>query len=84
MGQLQAARPDIRRIVALSEESRADEATFRDLESNIRRALQRAGEVPTTEKPVKLGGILPHITDEPMIAGLKKIGSEPGTRRPIP
>jgi hypothetical protein len=58
MGQLQAARPDIRRIVALSEESRADEATFRDLESNIRRALQRAGEVPTTEKPVKLGGML--------------------------
>ena len=57
-GSLQAARPDIRRIVALSQESRANEATFRDLESNIRRALQRAGEVPTTEKPVKLGGML--------------------------
>jgi hypothetical protein len=48
-----------RRIVALSQENRANEATFRDLESNI----QRAGEVPTTEKPVKLGGML--IDDPP-------------------
>jgi hypothetical protein len=39
------------------------EATCRDLESNIRRALQRASEVPTSDKPVKLGGML--IDDPP-------------------